>query len=40
MLVNKLIDKCNETFDEVKLTKISLAENENSYKYLLIVFTY
>ena len=27
MLVNKLIDECNETIDEVKL-----AENQNSYK--------
>ena len=31
-LVNKLIDKCNETIDEVKLTKITLVENENNYK--------
>ena len=28
-LVNKLAEKCNETTDEVKLTKITLAENEN-----------
>ena len=26
-LVNKLIDECNETIDEVKLTKITIAEN-------------
>ena len=32
-LENKLIDKCNETIDEVKLTKITIAENENSYKH-------
>ena len=31
-MVNKLIDKCTETVDEMKLTKITLAENENSYK--------
>ena len=31
-LVNKLVEECNETIDEVKLTKITLAENENSYK--------
>ena len=31
MLVNKL--ECNETIDEVKLTKITIAENENSYKH-------
>ena len=31
-LVNKFVDECTETIDEVKLTKISLAENENSYK--------
>ena len=28
-LVNKLAEKCNETIVEVKLTKITLAENEN-----------
>ena len=32
-LVNKLIDECNETIDEVKLTKITIAENGNSYKH-------
>ena len=31
-LANKLVEECNETIDEVKLTKITLAENENSYK--------
>ena len=31
-LVNKLVEECNETIDEVKLTKITLAENENSYE--------
>ena len=31
-MANKLIDKCTETVDEMKLTKITLAENENSYK--------
>ena len=31
-LVNKLVEECNETIDEVKLTKITLAKNENSYK--------
>ena len=31
-MVNKLVEECNETIDEVKLTKITLAENENSYK--------
>ena len=31
-LVNKLVEECNETIDEVKLTKITLAEDENSYK--------
>ena len=31
-LVNKLVEECNETIDEVKLTKITLAENEKSYK--------
>ena len=32
-LVDKLIDNCNETIDEVKLIKTTLAENENSYKH-------
>ena len=32
-MVNKLVEECNETIDEVKLTKISIAENENSYKH-------
>ena len=34
-MVDKLIDKCNEIIDEVKLTKITIAENknENSYKH-------
>ena len=31
-MVNKLVEECNETIDEVKLTKITLDENENSYK--------
>ena len=31
-LVDKLVDECTETVEEVKLAKITLAENENSYK--------
>ena len=31
-MVNILVEECNETIDEVKLTKIALAENENSYE--------
>ena len=31
-LVDKLVDECTETVEEVKLPKITLAENENSYK--------
>ena len=31
-LVNKLVDECTETAEEVKLSKITLAGNENSYK--------
>ena len=31
-LVNKLVEECTETVEEVKLAKITLAENENSYK--------
>ena len=32
-LVDKLIDGCTETIEEVKLAKITLAENESEYKY-------
>ena len=32
-LVDKLIDECTETIEEVKLAKISFAENENGNKY-------
>ena len=32
MFVNKLVEECNETIDEVKLIKITPAENENNYK--------
>ena len=32
-LVDQLVDECTETVEEVKLTKVTLAENENSYKY-------
>ena len=28
----KLVDECTETIEELKLAKITLAENENSYK--------
>ena len=31
-LLDKLIEECTETVEEVKLAKITLAENENSYK--------
>ena len=31
-LVDKLVDECTETVEEVKLARITLAENENSYK--------
>ena len=31
-LVNKLVDECTETVEEVKPAIITLAENENSYK--------
>ena len=31
-LVDKLVDKCTETVREVKLARITLTENENSYK--------
>ena len=32
-LVDKLVDQCAEIVEEVKPAKITLAENENSYKY-------
>ena len=47
-LVDQIIDECTETIEEVKLAKITLAENENNYKYssckvyivfIIIVFT-
>ena len=31
-LVDKFVDECTETIEEAKLAKITLAENENSYK--------
>ena len=32
-LVDKLVEECTETNYEVKLAKITLAENEDKYKY-------
>ena len=32
-LVDKLIDECTENIDEIKLTKITHTENENSYNH-------
>ena len=34
-LVDKLVDECTETVEEVKLAKITLAEDENSYMQFL-----
>ena len=34
-LLDKLIDECTETIEEVKLAKITLAENENENKYIV-----
>ena len=31
-LIDKLVDECTEMVEEVKLAKITLAENKNSYK--------
>ena len=31
-LIDKLVDECTETVEEVKLARITLTENENSYK--------
>ena len=30
--VNKLVDECTKTVEKVKLAKITLAQNKNSYK--------
>ena len=46
-IVDKLINECTETIEEVKLAEITIFENENNYKYnscrvyivLMIVFT-
>ena len=47
-LVDKLIDECTETIEEVKLAEIIPFENENNYKYgsckvyivlMIVVFT-
>ena len=47
-LVDKLVDECTETIEEAKLAKITLDENENSYKFrsctvyivlMIVVFT-
>ena len=47
-LVDKLVDECTETVEEVKLAKITLAENERENKYsscrvyivlMIVVFT-
>ena len=32
-IVDKLVDECAKTVEEVKLANITLAKNENSYKY-------
>ena len=31
-VVDKLIDECTETIEEIELTNITLTENENDYK--------
>ena len=47
-IVDKLIDECTETIEEVKLAKITLSENENENKYssctmyialMIVIFT-
>ena len=41
-MVNKLIDECNETIDEVKLTKITIAINNykcNSCTVYIVLFS-
>ena len=38
--VDKLVDECTETIEEVKLAKITLAKNENNYKCSSTDFVY
>ena len=41
-MVNKLIDECNATIDEVKLTKITIAKNNykcNSCTVYIVLFS-
>ena len=46
ILVDKLVDECTETLEEVKLAKITLAKNENNYKcsscteYILLIIVF
>ena len=37
-LIDKLVEKCSENIDEVKMTKITLAEVENKCKSLCTVY--
>ena len=37
-LVNKLVEKCNENVEEVKLAKMIAAENENKHNVHFVVF--
>ena len=36
-LVDKLVEECTETNNEVKLAKITLAENENNYSIFTLI---
>ena len=44
-MVDKLVDECDENIEEVKIAKITIAKNENSYKcsfyivYMVLFFT-
>ena len=48
-IVDKLVDECTETIEEVKLANITIAENENNYYkcsshkvyiiFMIVVFT-
>ena len=37
-LVDKLIDECTETIEEVKLAKITIFENKNKINIVLVKF--
>ena len=37
-LVDKLIDECTETIEEIKLANVTFTENENNYEHISCKF--